>query len=649
MPAAANSDEPQIVPPSLQAPAGYRTITEGTATVLFEEGIKDVFYNPVQVFNRDLSIAAIRTWQAHRAEHMIARDLRREWKRHAHACLAEGAPGAEDLMAKLEAGDVPSTPPPLRILEALAASGLRSVRYAKELSDVHRIVINDVSAAAVRDITRNLQFNGLDPAKFTPHQGDAVAVLAAGASNGMMHNVIDLDPYGTASPFIEGAVSGISAGGLLCVTCTDMQTLAGNMQHAAFRVYGCQPARGPFVHEQALRMLLGTVALAAARHKRAITPLLSVSAGYYVRCFIQIDSDGARAQALSSQMGMVYSCNDCNAWSTQPFGVPAMPKAGQKRARAPSDSPAAEPGAAAAAGAAADASDKSGLPFHGQPSGKANPASLQPGILGAHGAAGAPSESTLLGHACALCGGSVHTGGPLWLGRLHDQTFVRRVLHSIESGGVEPASTGLSDTPGAHPGPHYPDPAAWPVPEVVRDLQMKSGQDAGSNSTATLAASRVKLQRTLACIAEELPDTPMYWSMSLLSKKYGVGSMPNAWLREQLLAAGHAATYVHPGTDYVKTTARAVDIHAIMLKWIGENEAELPKRVVENPHHPASRLRASKTVLTPSGQPVAPAPAFASAEAAAAACGSFGLSRAERGPRYAENPRAHWGPKAKAR
>ena len=39
-------------------------------------------------------------------------------------------------------------------------------------------------------------------------------------------DVVDLDPYGTAAPFIDGAVQAIRDGGLLCVTCTDLAVLA---------------------------------------------------------------------------------------------------------------------------------------------------------------------------------------------------------------------------------------------------------------------------------------------------------------------------------------------------------------------------------------------------------------------------------------
>jgi tRNA (guanine26-N2/guanine27-N2)-dimethyltransferase len=48
----------------------YNTVTEGKATILFPK-TNEVFYNPVQEFNRDMSIAAIRTWSE-----MVAQEKR---------------------------------------------------------------------------------------------------------------------------------------------------------------------------------------------------------------------------------------------------------------------------------------------------------------------------------------------------------------------------------------------------------------------------------------------------------------------------------------------------------------------------------------------------------------------------------------------
>lgn len=50
----------------------------------------------------------------------------------------------------------------LYILEALSATGLRSVRYAKEIPGVREIVANDISANAVSDINNNIKSNGVE-------------------------------------------------------------------------------------------------------------------------------------------------------------------------------------------------------------------------------------------------------------------------------------------------------------------------------------------------------------------------------------------------------------------------------------------------------------------------------------------------------
>lgn len=42
----------------------------------------------------------------------------------------------------------------------------------------------------------------------------------------LQFDVIDLDPYGSACPFVDGAVQAVKDGGLLCVTCTDMAVRA---------------------------------------------------------------------------------------------------------------------------------------------------------------------------------------------------------------------------------------------------------------------------------------------------------------------------------------------------------------------------------------------------------------------------------------
>lgn len=67
--------------------------------------------------------------------------------------------------------------------------------------------------------------------------------------NSKQYDVIDLDPYGSAGPFIDPAVHSISAGGLLCVTCTDMSVMCGNYGETCFTKYGAFSIKATYSHE----------------------------------------------------------------------------------------------------------------------------------------------------------------------------------------------------------------------------------------------------------------------------------------------------------------------------------------------------------------------------------------------------------------
>ena len=60
------------------------------------------------------------------------------------------------------------------ILEALAASGLRSIRYAKEIPNLKQVTANDLEAEAVESIKRNIKYNELTEELVRPNQGDAM-------------------------------------------------------------------------------------------------------------------------------------------------------------------------------------------------------------------------------------------------------------------------------------------------------------------------------------------------------------------------------------------------------------------------------------------------------------------------------------------
>jgi tRNA (guanine26-N2/guanine27-N2)-dimethyltransferase len=61
----------------------------------------------------------------------------------------------------------------LTICEALAASGLRSIRYIKEIKNIKKIVANDLDPNAVEMMRKNFGVNNVDQNVVEAHQGDA--------------------------------------------------------------------------------------------------------------------------------------------------------------------------------------------------------------------------------------------------------------------------------------------------------------------------------------------------------------------------------------------------------------------------------------------------------------------------------------------
>ena len=54
----------------------------------------------------------------------------------------------------------------IKVLEALAATGLRSVRYMKEIPSIKTLVSNDIDKAATDLMTKNFEFNECPETKF---------------------------------------------------------------------------------------------------------------------------------------------------------------------------------------------------------------------------------------------------------------------------------------------------------------------------------------------------------------------------------------------------------------------------------------------------------------------------------------------------
>ena len=345
----------------------FNIVKEGKAQILFPKQ-ETVFYNPIQQFNRDLSVICIKAW-----DNLYGR-TRKEHKRDTGRVGETDSTEPEQKKPKLNDASASKGDNYIRILEALSATGLRAIRYAHEIPHVKQIVANDLLPAAVESISRNIEFNNVAHV-VTANQGDANAVMHQHNMRGKRFHIIDLDPYGTAAPFLDAAVQAVEEGGLLLVTCTDLAVLAGNSYpEKCYALYGGVNMAGHnATHESALRLLLHSIASSAAKYKRCIEPLLSLSIDYYVRVFVRVRTSPIEVKLLQSRTILTYYCSQCGAYHNQPLGrVVTKESTGNKKYML--------------------------------------------------------SQGPPVDRRCRYCGGAYHVAGPMWAGSLHNAEFLKEVL-----------------------------------------------------------------------------------------------------------------------------------------------------------------------------------------------------------------------------
>lgn len=359
---------------------GETVVKEGKAAILFPSA-NEVFYNPVQEFNRDLTCAVITEF---------ARDLLAQRglkvvvpgeKERVVVSLSEETNEADVQTEEKNGAEEPAVTATvgekceggLRVLEGLAASGLRSVRFALEVPGLQSVTANDFSTKAAALIARNAQYNGVSHLLQASCK-DASMLMYEMRGKKERYDVIDLDPYGSPASFLDAAVQAVSEGGLLCVTCTDMAVMAGNSGETCYSKYGSVSIKAKYCHEMALRIILHSLDQRAGVYQRYIQPLLSVSVDFYIRVFVRVFTGQAKVKNSASKQALVYNCVGCGSFHLQRMGRRTSNGKHMKYS---------------------------------------------------------PATGPPVGPECEHCGQRHQMGGPLWAEPIHDLAFVQKVLSSV--------------------------------------------------------------------------------------------------------------------------------------------------------------------------------------------------------------------------
>ncbi len=238
-------------------------ITEGKAKIEIFRGEKiskdlPVFYNPKMALNRDISVLLLK------------------------------ASGKKNM----------------RIADILAGSGVRSIRFLKELGKgvIESISLNDGSKEAVALIKKNLALNKL-------HTGRQIVITQKDANVALLESTgfdyIEIDPFGSPVPFLDASMKRISGDGILAVTATDTAPLCGTYPKTCRRRYWSTPKKCGMMHELGIRILIRHAQLISTQYEKALFPIFCYAHEHYFRAFFRCERGNAAVDAMLRQHGML--------------------------------------------------------------------------------------------------------------------------------------------------------------------------------------------------------------------------------------------------------------------------------------------------------------------------------------------------------
>jgi len=568
---------------------------------------QNVFYNRAQVFNRDLSVLVLNVFSMLKASEEA--EKQKKWDEK-EARRRENPTWKPPAVQHVEYKG-------LSILEGLSASGLRSIRYWKEVKGVDKIVVNDFEATAVEHIRRNVEHNKLSTDKVRPNHGDVNVHLY---NNAKVYDVIDLDPYGTASPFLDAALAGVKNGGLVCVTSTDMPVLGGNVPETCFYRYGGTALKAKYVHEMSLRLLMNAIAATAARHQRHVEPLVSCSIDFYVRVFVRVHDTPVRVKELASKTGLVYQCCQCDSFHIQPLGLLEF---GSKKARR-NDKHETQSGAAAQVVATTEAAVAAEpAPTNKEvekDSGSVAGTRCQQPTPALPSRYKVPKAVDGIGSTCEECEGRYSIGGPFYLGNLYSKEFVDACLSVCDNESLEHVTS-------------------WK-----------------------------KITGMLTAISEEIEDIPLHYSLPSLCASVRLGCAPAKHFKGMLQHLGYRVSHFHREPAAIKTDAPNAVVFDILRTW-----AQHEGKPVGSEHPGAAGIQQDASAATEdANDPVkadghkskkqkgGPDPLatkilqrpIATAQLHDIKFGEVSIKDEERPrklPRFLPNPEKYWGPMARAK
>ncbi|MEM4818994.1 MAG: hypothetical protein QXX12_05305 [Nanopusillaceae archaeon] len=194
----------------------------------------------------------------------------------------------------------------LDILDAMAASGIRSIRILKEIPDVvNNIKVVDIKKEAVENIKKNFLLNNLKD-NYEILKEDCRIIMYK-----EKFDYIDIDPFGSPIGFIQPAVNSLKNFGLLGVTATDISALSASKPIAGLRKYGIIGYKTDFYLEFGIRVLAKYVIEEGIKFESALIPIFAYYYKHHYRIFFIKSKKSKDIKNLLENIKKIFYCNKC--------------------------------------------------------------------------------------------------------------------------------------------------------------------------------------------------------------------------------------------------------------------------------------------------------------------------------------------------
>jgi tRNA (guanine26-N2/guanine27-N2)-dimethyltransferase len=198
------------------------------------------------------------------------------------------------------------------LADSICGVGPRGLRAAVEVPQIETIYFNDLNPIAIEFAKESAKLNHVQD-KCIFKTNDVCKFLNFEEREIRRFDIVDLDPFGSPSPYVDCVLRSVSNGGLISITATDTAVLCGVYPSVCYRKYYGFPIRSEYSNEIGVRLLVSFIALNATRFDLSVVPYFCHSNLHYLRVYLKIIFSSSLANTISSKVGFIKHCQKCKS------------------------------------------------------------------------------------------------------------------------------------------------------------------------------------------------------------------------------------------------------------------------------------------------------------------------------------------------